>query len=66
MLTSSARTVATSLEYVSCLPEAVLSDEEKARFFRHCSKNFGATALCLSGGASFGYCASIPAPRQRL
>lgn len=37
-------------------PAAKISLEEKARFFRYGAKNLGATALCLSGGASFGYC----------
>ena len=35
-----------------------MSIEEKARFFRYSAKNLGASALCLSGGASFGYCES--------
>ncbi|KAG8747549.1 hypothetical protein FRC10_000685 [Ceratobasidium sp. 414] len=34
---------------------AQLSPEEKRRFFRSANKNLGASALCLSGGASFGY-----------
>lgn len=29
--------------------------EEKKRFFKSANKNFGSSALCLSGGASFGY-----------
>ena len=33
-----------------------LSNEEKKRFFRSANTNLGTTALCLSGGASFGYC----------
>ncbi|KAG6333768.1 hypothetical protein ID866_5316 [Astraeus odoratus] len=32
-----------------------LSNEEKKRFFKSASTNLGASALCLSGGASFGY-----------
>ncbi|KAH9808737.1 acyl transferase/acyl hydrolase/lysophospholipase, partial [Melampsora americana] len=32
-----------------------LSQLEKYTFFRRASKNFGTSALCLSGGASFGY-----------
>ncbi|CED83697.1 patatin-domain-containing protein [Phaffia rhodozyma] len=32
-----------------------LGVEEKKRFFKSCNKNFGSSALCLSGGASFGY-----------
>jgi len=33
----------------------LLSDEEKYRHFRHLDTNFGRTALCLSGGATFAY-----------
>jgi predicted acylesterase/phospholipase RssA len=29
--------------------------EEKRRFYRAVNKNYGASALCLSGGAGFGY-----------
>jgi hypothetical protein len=29
--------------------------EEKRSFFRGVNKNYGSSALCLSGGASFGY-----------
>lgn len=36
-----------------------LSNEEKKRFFKSATANLGTSALCLSGGASFGYCASI-------
>lgn len=32
-----------------------LSQSEKCAFFRRATKNFGTSALCLSGGASFGY-----------
>ncbi|KAI9574442.1 patatin-domain-containing protein [Boletus coccyginus] len=32
-----------------------LSNEEKKRFFKSATANFGTSALCLSGGASFGY-----------
>lgn len=32
-----------------------ISNEEKRRFFRAANKNYGSSALCLSGGASFGY-----------
>ncbi|KAL1860857.1 hypothetical protein Plec18170_001371 [Paecilomyces lecythidis] len=32
-----------------------LSQEEKYRHFRHLDLNFGRTALCLSGGATFAY-----------
>ena len=33
-----------------------VSTEEKRMFFKNCNINFGSSALCLSGGASFGYC----------
>lgn len=33
----------------------VVSLDDKARLFRSAAKNIGSTALCLSGGASFGY-----------
>jgi hypothetical protein len=33
-----------------------ISLEEKRQFFKSCNINFGSSALCLSGGASFGYC----------
>ncbi|EMD40725.1 hypothetical protein CERSUDRAFT_111304 [Gelatoporia subvermispora B] len=42
-----------ALEYIRDTPE--LSNEEKRRFFRSANRNFGISALCLSGGASFGY-----------
>ncbi|KAI8453647.1 acyl transferase/acyl hydrolase/lysophospholipase [Phakopsora pachyrhizi] len=32
-----------------------ISNEDKIAFFRRTSKNLGTTALCLSGGATFGY-----------
>ncbi|KDQ64534.1 hypothetical protein JAAARDRAFT_28179 [Jaapia argillacea MUCL 33604] len=32
-----------------------LSNEEKRRFFKTANTNLGTSALCLSGGASFGY-----------
>ncbi|WVW86753.1 hypothetical protein I302_108807 [Kwoniella bestiolae CBS 10118] len=46
-------------EVVACL-DAVrtatdVSLEEKRAFFRAINKHYGASALCLSGGASFGY-----------
>ena len=34
---------------------SVLPDEEKRRFFKSANTNLGISALCLSGGASFGY-----------
>ncbi|GAA5879548.1 hypothetical protein JCM3774_000283 [Rhodotorula dairenensis] len=47
--------VSSSLEYVRGAPPSALPTEEKADFFRSIAKNLGASALCLSGGASFGY-----------
>jgi predicted acylesterase/phospholipase RssA len=32
-----------------------LTDQEKVVFFRHLELNYGRTALCLSGGATFAY-----------
>ncbi|KAF9158965.1 hypothetical protein DFQ26_007049 [Actinomortierella ambigua] len=32
-----------------------LTDEDKRQFLKHIYKNYGRTALCLSGGAGFGY-----------
>jgi len=32
-----------------------LTDEEKRSFLKSIYKNYGRTALCLSGGAGFGY-----------
>lgn len=49
-----------ALEYIRDTP--VLQLEEKRRFFRSANRNFGSSALCLSGGASFGYCKSPSAP----
>ncbi|KAI0028467.1 acyl transferase/acyl hydrolase/lysophospholipase, partial [Vararia minispora EC-137] len=42
-----------ALEYIRRAPQ--LSVDEKKRFFKSVNTNFGLTALCLSGGASFGY-----------
>ncbi|CRG90365.1 hypothetical protein PISL3812_07409 [Talaromyces islandicus] len=42
-----------SLEYV--LNTRQLTKEHKYRHFRHLDTNFGRTALCLSGGATFAY-----------
>jgi predicted acylesterase/phospholipase RssA len=44
-----------ALEFVRDSSE--LSNEEKKRFFKSATTNLGISALCLSGGASFGYCA---------
>jgi hypothetical protein len=41
-----------------------LSIEEKRRFFKNASTNLGTSALCLSGGASFGYCKTETIPRD--
>jgi len=43
-----------ALEYIRRAPQ--LSVDEKKRFFKSANTNLGLTALCLSGGASFGYC----------
>ncbi|KAI0723314.1 patatin-domain-containing protein [Earliella scabrosa] len=42
-----------ALEYIRDTPE--ISNEEKKRFFKSANTNLGTSALCLSGGASFGY-----------
>lgn len=42
-----------SLEYLRKTQQ--LSWEDKAKAFRYFTRNNGTTALCLSGGASFGY-----------
>ncbi|KAM0745772.1 patatin-domain-containing protein [Meredithblackwellia eburnea MCA 4105] len=47
--------VARSIAFIRTAPTTAISLEEKARFFRYSAKNLGSTALCLSGGASFGY-----------
>ncbi len=43
-----------ALEYIRHTPD--ISNEEKKRFFKSANTNLGTSALCLSGGASFGYC----------
>lgn len=45
--------VATSLKFL--FASGQLTDQEKHQLARHLSTNFGRTALCLSGGASFAY-----------
>ncbi|KAK9766705.1 hypothetical protein K7432_004040 [Basidiobolus ranarum] len=45
--------VAESLVFIADCEEIPL--DEKRQFFRTASKSYGRTALCLSGGASFGY-----------
>ncbi|GAA5832997.1 hypothetical protein JCM3766R1_000390 [Sporobolomyces carnicolor] len=47
--------VTESLIYVRSLPPSILPLSDKLDFFRSSSKNLGSSALCLSGGASFGY-----------
>ncbi|KAI0832430.1 patatin-domain-containing protein [Trametes gibbosa] len=42
-----------ALEYIRETPD--ISNEEKKRFFKSANTNLGTSALCLSGGASFGY-----------
>ncbi|KAJ3544697.1 hypothetical protein NMY22_g2683 [Coprinellus aureogranulatus] len=42
-----------SLEFIRNTPD--LSIDEKRRFFKSANTNLGVSALCLSGGASFGY-----------
>ncbi|KAF2142013.1 uncharacterized protein K452DRAFT_194691, partial [Aplosporella prunicola CBS 121167] len=45
--------VVASLEFLS--RTNALSTEDKRNLFRHLHNNFGRTALCLSGGATFAY-----------
>jgi predicted acylesterase/phospholipase RssA len=45
--------VAKALDFVRTSPD--ISLPEKRRFYRAINKNYGASALCLSGGAGFGY-----------
>lgn len=47
------REVVASLDYVRAATD--VTPEEKRTFFRAINKNYGSSALCLSGGASFGY-----------
>ncbi|KAI0719545.1 patatin-domain-containing protein [Cerioporus squamosus] len=42
-----------ALQYIRETPD--ISNEEKKRFFKSANTNLGTSALCLSGGASFGY-----------
>ena len=46
-----------ALLYIRETPD--ISNEEKKRFFKSANTNLGTSALCLSGGASFGYCTCI-------
>lgn len=50
---SHVREVAACLDFVRTATDVSL--EEKRAFFRAINKNYGSSALCLSGGASFGY-----------
>ena len=52
---SSLLAVARSLEFVRNASDDQLPPDEKADFFRSAAKNLGASALCLSGGASMSY-----------
>lgn len=47
--------VTRSLEFIRTTTDEQLPADEKADFFRSVAKNLGASALCLSGGASMGY-----------
>lgn len=42
-----------ALQFIRETPD--LTNEEKKRFFKNVNTNLGTTALCLSGGATFGY-----------
>ncbi|KAI0761733.1 hypothetical protein BC629DRAFT_1726055 [Irpex lacteus] len=42
-----------AIEFIRNSPD--ISNEEKKRFFKNANTNLGTTALCLSGGATFGY-----------
>lgn len=47
--------VAKSIDCVADAPESVVPIATKRKFFRVVLKNYGKTALCLSGGACFAY-----------
>jgi len=55
---------ATVAAYISEVESAIdfvrtsqdISVDEKRRFFKNANRNVGSSALCLSGGATFGYC----------
>ena len=47
----------TSIEFIRQTPD--LSLDEKRRFFKGANTNLGVSALCLSGGGSFGYCKGL-------
>ena len=52
--------VAASLDFLRTATDVPL--EEKRAFFRSVNKNYGSSALCLSGGASFGYYQYVTSP----
>lgn len=43
------------IDTVSAAPDLLVPLRQKARFFKTVSKNYGKSALCLSGGACFAY-----------
>ncbi|KNZ50432.1 hypothetical protein VP01_442g1 [Puccinia sorghi] len=43
-----------SINYLRETP--LIAPQEKTSFFRRTAKNLGTSALCLSGGGTFGYC----------
>ncbi|KAI3658665.1 hypothetical protein MP638_006729 [Amoeboaphelidium occidentale] len=45
--------VCASLDYLES--SQLLNDHDKYKFFKKASRLYGSTALCLSGGATFGY-----------
>ncbi|KAF9515224.1 hypothetical protein BS47DRAFT_1316199 [Hydnum rufescens UP504] len=45
--------VESALSYIRTSPD--ISLEEKRRFYRNANRNIGSSALCFSGGASFGF-----------
>lgn len=46
--------VEAAIDFVRRSPDITL--DEKRRFFKSANRNVGSSALCLSGGATFGYC----------
>lgn len=47
--------VTACIDLVTTADESLVSTRQKRRFFRVVSKNYGKSALCLSGGACFAY-----------